>query len=276
MRVVFLGHVSKDVNITNGEEKIVPGGGVIYGGATVVGLGEEAEVYTKCAKEDMEIFTSIAPKVKFHFLPSSTSTSIENLYPSSNPDDRISRMISRADPFTVRDLMFINETGIIHINPLWYGEFPDELIEKARKKATFLAGDAQGFLRQVDEDGKMVYRDWKKKEEYLCFFDLFKVDSNEARIMTGSDEPKEATKRIVEMGVKMVLMTHKNGVCVYDGKDFYEAEFGEWKLEGRTGRGDTCTAAFLVAMHRFSLPQAVKFAAEVTTRKMQYPGPYRG
>ena len=48
-------------------------------------------------------------------------------------------------------------------------------------------------------------------------------------------------------------------------------------LEGRTGRGDTCTASFLVARGRgMDLADAAAFAAEVTSPKMQYRGSYRG
>ena len=51
---------------------------------------------------------------------------------------------------------------------------------------------------------------------------------------------------------------------------------GTTTLEGRTGRGDTCTASFLVACGRGKdLADAAAFAAEVTSRKMQYRGSYR-
>jgi sugar/nucleoside kinase (ribokinase family) len=73
------------------------------------------------------------------------------------------------------------------------------------------------------------------------------------------------------------LLTHRDGVCVFDGGKVHEAAFSGFTLEGRTGRGDTCTASFLVARGRgMGLAEAVAFAAEVTSRKMQYRGPYRG
>ena len=57
----------------------------------------------------------------------------------------------------------------------------------------------------------------------------------------------------------------------------HEGAFSGFTLEGRTGRGDTCTASFLVARGRgMGLAEAAAFAAEVTSRKMQYRGPYRG
>jgi sugar/nucleoside kinase (ribokinase family) len=74
----------------------------------------------------------------------------------------------------------------------------------------------------------------------------------------------------------MVVLTHRGGVCVYDGREFYESPFTSFTVEGRTGRGDTCTAAFLVGMQRMGLREAAALAADVTSRKMQYRGAFRG
>ncbi|MBO8165792.1 MAG: carbohydrate kinase [Thermotogae bacterium] len=274
MKITFIGHVSKDVNIVIKDKKIIPGGGVYFGSVAVVQLGEKAEVFTKCAKKDLEVFASMEKEgVETHYLLSSTTTSIENYYPTPNPDDRRSRILSLAEPFSKGDLPAENRE-IIHVNPLWHGEFPEELLHLVRQNAGFLIGDAQGFLRNV-ESGKMVYRDWDKKEKYLELFNLFKVDIKEARILTGIDDLKKAVQKIQQMGPEMVIGTQSESVVLFNGKEMYEAPFGSWKLEGRTGRGDTCTAAFVVGYGKFELPGALKYAAEVTTEKMQYPGPFK-
>ena len=60
----------------------------------------------------------------------------------------------------------------------------------------------------------------------------------------------------------MVLLTHRDGVCVFDGGTLHEGAFSGFTLEGRTGRGDTCTASFLVARGRgMGLAEAAAFAA---------------
>lgn len=275
MKIAFIGHVSKDVNIIVGKKMIVAGGGVFFGSIAASRLDAKATVLTKCATGDIPLFGEMTSAgVDTHFLRSSSSTSIENVYPTSNPDDRRSRVLSLAESFKMVDLQDLNEE-VLHVNPLWYGEFPEELIPEIRKKTKFLIGDAQGFLRNV-ENGKMTYRNWKNREHYLKYFDLFKVDINESKILTGSYDIKFGAKVIHDMGVSIVLTTHHKGVSVYDGKKFYEADFGNWKLEGRTGRGDTCTAAFLIGMDRMNLKDATRFAADITSRKMQYPGPYQG
>jgi sugar/nucleoside kinase (ribokinase family) len=74
-----------------------------------------------------------------------------------------------------------------------------------------------------------------------------------------------------------VLLTHRDGVLVRDAQGTSEAPWSGWTLEGRTGRGDTCTAAFLVGLDRgLARADALALAARVTSEKMGYRGPYRG
>ena len=166
---------------------------------------------------------------------------------------------------------------MVHVNPLWLGEFPPALLAALRLRAAMLCADAQGFLRVAEPDGRMLHRDLAQKREVLSLLDLFKVDAKEALVLTGEEEPRRAARAVHALGPKMVLLTHRDGVCVFDGGTMHEAAFSGFTLEGRTGRGDTCTASFMVARGRgMGLAEAAAFAAEVTSRKMQYRGPYRG
>jgi len=275
MELCLVGHLSIDVNVVKGVPHTSCGGGVFYGGVAAHRLGAHTKVFTKCATADQSKFVDLADAgVPVTFLPSPTSTSIRNDYPSANPDERISHIISRAAPFTATDLEAI-QGDVLHVNPLWRGEFPSELLPLARQRARLLAADAQGFLRHVADDKTMVYRDWDDQARYLPLLDVFKVDAKEARILTGSDDPHTAARQLCALGVRIVLLTHQAGVCVHDGMNFFDAPFAPYTIEGRTGRGDTCTAAFLVAQASLPLAQAAVFAARVTSEKMQYVGPYR-
>jgi sugar/nucleoside kinase (ribokinase family) len=210
------------------------------------------------------------------YLPSQRTTSIRNTYPTDNPDDRLSAVITRARPFSSADLEDIPTCDVIHINALWAGEFPSELIRQVKSKAGLVTGDAQGFVRHVDRDGALVSRDWPDKTTCLQAFDIFKVDINEARVLTGLDDRHSASRKLHEMGASVVVLTHRGGVCVTDGDHVAEAAFGPYPLEGRTGRGDTCMAAFVVARANGDLDEATARAAEITTQKLQYPEPFRG
>jgi sugar/nucleoside kinase (ribokinase family) len=280
MKIVFVGHVCVDRNVVRGETETLYGGGVVHGAITARRLGAEAVVVTRCGEGDRVGFGHLGEAgVETVFLPSATSTSIRNVYPTENPDDRESALISRAEPFGAGDIEKIAELGgdVVHVNPLWFGEFPPALLGVLRRRVVQLAADAQGFLRVPEADGQMVHRRFADTEGVLGLLDVFKVDANEARVLTGEEEPRRAVAAVQALGPRCVLLTHRGGVCAYDGHGWYEAAFGGYALEGRTGRGDTCTASFVVARGQgMDLGTAVEHAAAITTRKMQYRGPYRG
>jgi sugar/nucleoside kinase (ribokinase family) len=280
MKIVFVGHVCVDQNVVHGQTETIDGGGVFHGGITAQRLGAEAIVVTKCAEADRPGFRLMTEAgVRVIFLATPTSTSIRNVYPSENPDERQSFLISRATPFSEADLDQIttHEADVVHVNPLWLGEFPPLLLATLRPRVAMLGADAQGFLRAAEPDGRLGHRDLAGKREVLSLLDLFKVDAKEAQVLTGEPDPRRAAQAVHALGPKMVLLTHRDGVCVFDGHTLHEAAFSGFTLEGRTGRGDTCTASFLAGRGRgMGLGEAVAFAADVTSRKMRYRGPYRG
>ena len=253
MKIVLVGHVCVDKNVVRGETETIGGGGVFHGGITAQRLGAEAVVVTKCAESDRPSFRLMGEAgVRVIFSSTPTSTSIRNVYPSENPDERQSLLISRAAPFGKEDLdqIVAQKADVVHVNPLWMGEFPPALLAVLRPSVAMLCADAQGFLRVAEPDGRLAHRDLAQKREVLSLLDLFKVDAKEALVLTGEEDPRRAARAVHALGPKMVLLTHRDGVCVFDGGTVHEGVFSGFTLEGRTGRGDTCTASFLVARGR--------------------------
>jgi len=277
MSITFVGDVCLDVNVVRGVPREEIGGGVYHGAVTARRLGAPVQVLSKARAEDRYHFVAIEQAGAIvRWQPSATSTSIRNDYPTENPDDRISRVISQAEPFRVEELAGI-ESDVLHVNPLWMGMFPPELLEPARRCCRLLGADAQGFLRRVDPDGIAAHRPWPEAGAYLRLLDVLKVDIVEARTLTGVQGRDRAADALLEMGVGTVLLTHQQGVLAATRSQRCERSWGGWTLEGRTGRGDTCTAAFLVGRVRgLALDAALDLAARVTSAKMMYRGPYRG
>lgn len=275
MKIVFIGHLSKDINVFKHGEQIIPGGGVYYGAFVAKSFSPEVSVYTKLNDIDRKLFRDMEDYcIDVIYFPSMTTTTIKNIYTTDNPDDRISRMIERAEPFTEEEINKIGYADIIDISGLSYGEIPERFIEELRKKAEVLGLDAQGFLRNVDSEGNMVYRDWEYKEKYLPLIDVFKVDSRESEILTGIKDINKALEKIAEWGPKEILLTYRDGIILRAKGRTFEEKFGGWTLEGRTGRGDTCMAGYLVHRH-LGYESALKKAAEIATEKMKNPGPYK-
>ena len=277
MSITFLGDCCLDVNVVRGEPREEIGGGVYHGAVTACRLGAQVRVISKARHRDRRRFAEIEQAgAVVTWLSSASSTSIRNDYPSDNADDRISRVISRAEPFTLAEVEGL-EADVLHINPLWMGMVPPTLLPALRQRSRVLAADAQGFSRVVAPDGTAAHTPWTRAPDYLHLLDVLKVDIVEAHTLTGLDDPREAAVSLLAQGVGTVLLTHHRGVLAARGAELREAPWGAWTLEGRTGRGDTCTAAFLVGLQRGdALADALDLAARVTSEKMQYRGPYRG
>ncbi len=276
MTIAFIGDLCRDVNVIGGEAHRMLGGGVFHNGMTARGLGQKAVVVTRCAAADEAEMTrdlrAAGVEVRVH--PCAATTSIENLYPDDDPDHRVSRLLGRCDPFDAGDVAAI-QADVAHVNPLWFGAFPTDLLPLLRPRVRLLGGDAQGFLRTADADGRLVLRDWEDKRRWMPLFDVFKADISEAEILTGTRDVRQAAWSLAELGAREIVLTHGEGVCVHDGTHFHDEPFGEYPLHGRTGRGDTCSAAYLVARLRMDPAKAARYAAQVTSAKLQYAGPYR-
>jgi sugar/nucleoside kinase (ribokinase family) len=277
MTITFIGHLCRDINTIRGQSTAAPGGGVFHNGITAARMGAEHFVLSKCNTSDMQdaIRTLSAAQVRFHIDGSSTTTSIENVYPNGNPDDRQTRVVTLAPPFKESDLRAV-PMDTVHVNPLWAGEFPLDLLKTVRRRATVLSGDAQGFLRHVKEDGTMCLELHEPDLENLSLFDVFKADLREATLLTGERDPVEAARKLQRFGPREIVLTHAGGLVVVADEEIFQESFGDYAMEARTGRGDTCTAAWLVARCRTEPEEAIRMTAEVTRHKLRYAGPFRG
>jgi sugar/nucleoside kinase (ribokinase family) len=79
---------------------------------------------------------------------------------------------------------------------------------------------------------------------------------------------------LFDMGCREIVLTHRDGVLVFDGTHFYEAGFFPRKLIGRSGRGDTCIAAYSSRRLDSGPAEAAIWAAAVTSLKMETNGPF--
>ena len=149
-----------------------------------------------------------------------------------------------------------------------------EVIEELRKKETILAVDAQGFIR-VNHEGRLVFKDWPEKAKVLTMVDVLKADAVEAELLTGKSDLRAAARIIADFGPKEVVITHSNGLLVYAGNHFYETNFYPKQLIGRSGRGDTCIGSYVARRLAAPPPQAMAWAAALTSLKMEAEGPFR-
>ena len=75
---------------------------------------------------------------------------------------------------------------------------------------------------------------------------MVKSDAVEAEFLTGETDIYKAAKFYADMGPKEIVLTHKDGLLIHaDGKN-HEMDFYPARLDGRSGRGDTCIGVYML------------------------------
>ena len=270
----MIGHVSKDIMIFKDQEQRFTAGPVIYSSASAFKTGARVLVLTKAAQADWKDIEYIkADGIDLQIIESGLSTSIENIYFTEDREKRKVTLLSQADPFSISDITEA-ETVIYHLAGLFKGEIPEELIIPLSKKGR-VAIDAQGLLR-CSENGSLLFKDWENKKKYMPMITYLKTDAAEAEILTGTDDREKAAHMLAEMGAEEVMVTHNTEVLVLTAGKISRAPFNPANLSGRTGRGDTCFAAYLAKRLTRGPEDAVKYAAALTSIKMETPGRFTG
>jgi len=273
--VVLIGNYTKDTIVSPAGTRQVDGGGFNYGAHVAAMMGLKTAAVTRLAREDRRVVENLQ-RLGVAVFPTYTpeSTCLRLYYPTTDPDERVITVTASAGSFTPEQVRALQARAFI-LNASFRGEAGLDVIGELRRKAARLAVDIQGFLRVVSEDGTLRATDWEEREAVLGQVDVLKADVVEAGLLTGEPDLERAARKIAAWGPKEVVVTHRDGVLVLaEGRSYREA-FRPRQMVGRSGRGDTCLAAYVC--RRLSAPaeEATRWAAAVTSLKMEAEGPLR-
>lgn len=272
--IAYIGHYTKDTIVYPRLTRIVDGGAFNYGANVAVRMGLRTAVVTRLAREDWHVVTELERLgVTVFARPTPASTLLRLTYPTANLDERTIEMTSSAGPFTVEEVAHL-EARAYAIGASVRGEVPPEVVEALAAKGALLALDLQGWIRIV-RNGVLTFDDWPGKETVLKRVTVLKTDAVEAQGLTGESDRYVAARRLAALGPREILLTHGGGVLVFTDGAFHEAPFVPKEVRGRSGRGDTCTSAYLSRRLTASPAEAVRWAAAVTSLKLESEGPFR-
>ena len=273
--VVAIGHLDKGWIVRGDEARQAVGGAVYFGGIVLARLGLKVAVVTRLARADSWMLKELEEAgIEIYPVWTEESTGIENYYPDPNSDFRRCRPLGFAGTFRPEDLPQI-QGRLYYLGTVMAGEIDLAFLRAVAARGP-VALDAQGCLR-VLKDGELVTDGWPEAEEALPLVRYLKVDDREARALTGEEDLERAARRLAELGPEEVVLTHGGGVLVLAEGRIFRAPFRPKSLAGRTGRGDTCFSSYLGRRLQGASPQeATKFAAALTTLKLERPGPFRG
>ncbi len=272
--IAFVGHYTKDTIVYPNAMRVVDGGAYFYGANVAARMGLRVAVVTRLARQDwgaVEKLERLGVTMLARATPASTLLRLT--YPTANLDERTIELTSWAGPFSVDDVVGVQARAFAVVASSVRGEMPTEVVEALAARGAIIALDVQGFIR-VLRDGALTYDDWPGKQAVLRHVTVLKTDAVEAKLLTGESDRRAAARRLAEYGPREVLLTHGGGVLVYHDGMFDEAPLVPKEVKGRSGRGDTCTAAYLSRRLEASPAEAVTWAAAVTSLKLEEEGPF--
>ena len=273
--ITLIGNYTKDKIVTPREIKYVDGGGFNYGAHAAIALGAKTAAITRLKKEDKHVVDNLT-NIGIDAFPTYTdcSTHIELIYPTDDFDERTLVMPKSAGSFSSEQFKDI-KSKIFLVNASVRDEFKIQTLIDLEKKGSFIGIDLQGFIRTIDKKNILVNSLWNEKKEALELTHYLKADGVEAEFLTGESDLVAAAKVLKSFGPKEVIITHKNGVLVYDGKNIYQEPFILDKIIGRSGRGDTCGASYVYKRLSLEPKEAIKWAAAATSLKMESDTPLK-
>jgi len=272
--IVNIGHVTHDILDDRGRVSRFIGGGAYFSAFAARRSGARVLVVTKLAEADFALLDGLkAEGVEVSALSSAATTCIENVFESEDVDRRKVRLITQGDSFSLADLPEV-EARIWNLTGLFRGEIPPSLIAPLTERGK-VALDLQAVLR-TSEQGGFAWKDWEEKADYLPYIAYLKADSLESEVATGLTDREEAARRLQALGAAEVMVTHSSEVLVTDGRQTFRAPFDPANLSGRTGRGDTCFGSYMTWRMSHGMEESVRYAAALTSIKMESPGPFRG
>ncbi len=273
--IAFVGHFTKDTIVNSSGSEVRLGGAFYYGCHVATRMGLKVAVVTRLAAMDHAIVDELegmGVSVFPTFTPESTELQI--VYPGTDLDKRQIFNTGFAGAFTREEVASI-ESKAFHIGASLRGEVPVEVVEAIHDKGTLVSLDVQGFIR-VKENGELVSAPWREMPQVLKLVNLLKTDITEITYLTGESDMRKAAATLSALGPSEVIVTHNSGVLVLANGQFHESPWLVQEIRGRTGRGDTCTAAYLGKRLTAGPAEATRFTAAVTGRKLEAPGPFRG
>ncbi len=272
--VLMVGHFARDLVFVDGKGGSASGGGVYFGSMVLRRMGFDVAVATRMASQDFPYLEELTEAgIHVSAAAASQTSGIANYYKSEDMERRICKPIGFAGPIQLADIPNI-AARVIMVTGIIAGEVELPTLAGLSNRAP-LALDVQGFVR-VPEKDDLVFKPWPQIAEGLGYVTYLKVDRAEAEHLTGETNLEAAARRLAEYGPREIMITRSAGPLVYAGGKFYTAPFTPHSLAGRTGRGDTCFAAYIGRRLTNSPQEAIRWAAAVTTIKQEKPGPWSG
>ncbi|MDE1861799.1 MAG: ribokinase [Thaumarchaeota archaeon] len=234
MEIAILSHCTIDEISRNGNVVETPGGPATYCGLTAKKMGFGVELHTKVGpdfkfKQDIEILGLPLPERSF------SNTPTTRFLLDIRGAERELYLKSMCDPVEYHSS---DADGFI-ISPV-FNEVAEETLDEIRESSNFLLLDPQGYLRRVDNSGR-IFLDRTLLD--ISKVTAIKTDPEEAFHLTGLRE-RDAMLALQKRGAKHVLYTNKQEITMLVKDRMYSLRIPDMTISDTTGVGDIFCSAF--------------------------------
>ena len=275
--IVFIGHL--------GTGTIVPfkGSPFVERGSPVV----FAAIAASCLEKRIAAVTQISESKEYLLEPLKTAgidlfvqpgeiTQYRVVFPTANVDERQTFLIKGGGHFAISDIPPF-EPCLIHGCFMGVREFQLDLMRALKARGFRLSVDMQGFVLQADDEtGAVRLKDVPEKREILGMAHFVKLDAVEAQTLTGADVLQDQADILEDWGSSETIITSSEGVLARNKGKTTFVKFTNRSTRGRMGRGDTVMGSYLARRLDHSVEDSLRFAAALTSIKMESTGPFRG
>jgi sugar/nucleoside kinase (ribokinase family) len=275
--IVFVGHF--------GIATIVPfnlttftdwGGPVFHGPLAASCLSKRIATISRMAEHDRALLQPLEAAGIDLFVREGETAHFKIIYPGSGVDERQLFLTVGGGCFSMDDMPPI-EPCLIHLGGLSPREFSMEFMRALKTAGFRMSIDAQSFVWQVDEWTRLIHlEDIPEKQEILGMIDFIKLDITEAKALTGTDVLQDQADMLERWGSQETVITCSDGAFARSNGKTSFAKFTNRTVQGRTGRGDTFAGAYLARRLDRSVEESLRFAAALTSIKIESPGAFNG
>jgi sugar/nucleoside kinase (ribokinase family) len=237
-------------------------------------LGKKIAAVTTISESEKYLLKPLMTAGVDLFLKPGETVKYRVVFPTPNVDERQAfhirggGRIDEIPPF---------EPCLVHLCCIGVRGFQLDMLRALKAQGFRLSVDMQGFVLQADDEtGAIHLKDVPEKKEILSMVDFVKLDAAEAQTLTEANVLQDQADILENWGSSEIIITSSEGALARSKGKTTFAKFTNRSTRGRMGRGDTVIGSYLAYRLDHSVEDSLRFAAALTSIKMESPGPFTG
>jgi sugar/nucleoside kinase (ribokinase family) len=259
-----------------GSPFVEPGSPVLFAAIGASCLGKRIAAVTRISESEEYLLEPMKTAGIDLFVQPGEINQSRVVFPTANVDQRQLFRIKVGEPFASSDIPPF-EPCLIHLCCMGVREFQLDLMRALKARGFRVSVDMQSFVLQTDDEtGAVHLKDVPEKKEILGMAHFVKLDAVEAKILTGADILQDQADMLEDWGSSETIITSSEGALARSKGRTAFVKFTNRTTRGRMGRGDTLMGSYLARRLDHSVEDSLRFAAALTSIKMESAGPFRG